>query len=381
MSILQQYFHAIGVFNALFISLLLALSNTSNTASKIVLWWCLSWVAYAITPLIVMHTSLSSAGFIHTFSFWVPASFGALFYLYLIFTIGGQSFTKRDSLDFLPLVICLWLNLDYASMSYQQFGHFRQENETLDIQHMIGFFFLYGQAIYFLLKSYRLIRRYQYQAETHLSNFDPLLFRSLLLILFANASLWLLELSSSVLGVHSVLAVICDLLFTLYLCGLGLMQWKMPNFLVIKELTQASAVQTQSNSSKVSEPNEQPIKTDGALDTETSQEIYQLTKNYVEQQQSFLDSELTITKLSEQIGLSKHYVSEAINKNSGKNFHQFINEYRVAWFCEKLTLNNKVKLLDLALTSGFSSKSSFNHVFKKITGQTPSQFKAALYPD
>lgn len=381
MSILQQYFHAIGAFNAVCICLLLASSKALNAASKVLMCWCLAWALYALSPLIIINTPFSSAIFLQTFSSWALASFGALFYLYLLLTINGQSFTKRDGLAFLPLVICLWLNLDYAGMSNLQFGQFVSAGEVFDVQHIIGLVFLYGQAIYFLVKSYRLIRQYQYRAETNLSNFDPSLFRSLMFILLANASLWLLELSSSVFGINSVLAIISDILFTLYLCWLGLLHWKVPNFLILPELTDRSVLATQNNDMKTSDSKRQTSKTEGILNTETCQEIYLLTQQYVEQHHAFLDSELTITKLSEQLGLSKHYVSEAINRNSSLNFHQFINEYRVEWFCKKLKLNNKAKLLDLALESGFSSKSAFNQVFKRVVGQTPSQFRAALLQD
>ena len=61
-----------------------------------------------------------------------------------------------------------------------------------------------------------------------------------------------------------------------------------------------------------------------------------------------------------------------------KNFNRFINEYRVSEVCLQLEQGSDRKLIDLAMDAGFSSKSSFNATFKKLTGQTPSQYKRQL---
>jgi AraC-like DNA-binding protein len=91
----------------------------------------------------------------------------------------------------------------------------------------------------------------------------------------------------------------------------------------------------------------------------------------------FLNSELSATKLSVTLQISRHQLSEIINKEVGKNFYDFINEYRINEFKLRLAdiKNNRLTILALAYDSGFSSKSSFNTAFKKHTGVTPSQFK------
>ena len=38
---------------------------------------------------------------------------------------------------------------------------------------------------------------------------------------------------------------------------------------------------------------------------------------------------------------------------------------------------DKYSLLGIAIEAGFNSKSSFNRIFKKETGMTPSQYKTA----
>ena len=223
--------------------------------------------------------------------------------------------------------------------------------------------------------------------------------------------LWLLEVLSAFYSGVYFLALASDILFTLFLCFLGLLHWKEPHFFIVKNAqglnTNTSDANTVNNhptnnnfkSSYIkSRTSEEPI-VDSAIsgegDKHTSKElglekvkpevldsalneVFNTIDSYMQEQQPFLDSQLSLTSLSEQLGLGKHYVSEAINTISGQNFYQYVNAYRVNWFCKQLEGNPDAKLLDLALDSGFSSKSAFNAVFKKITGQTPTQFRASM---
>jgi len=82
--------------------------------------------------------------------------------------------------------------------------------------------------------------------------------------------------------------------------------------------------------------------------------------------------------LSELIGVSTHHLSEALNQHEGKNFYQFINDYRVSYVQKMLAQEQTAKILDLAMTAGFSSKSTFNAVFKQTTGLSPTQYRQTL---
>jgi AraC-like DNA-binding protein len=94
-------------------------------------------------------------------------------------------------------------------------------------------------------------------------------------------------------------------------------------------------------------------------------------------QKPYLDSELNLIKLSELIKMTPHHLSYVINTGFNENFFSFINKYRVEKAKELLLKGemNKLSVLGIAFESGFNSKTSFNTTFKKITGQTPSDFK------
>lgn len=93
-------------------------------------------------------------------------------------------------------------------------------------------------------------------------------------------------------------------------------------------------------------------------------------------EQFYLDSDLTLKKLAQQIGCSENTISKALNSCLGLSFHQFVNQYRIDAFKRNLERQelSHLNFLGIALESGFGSKSTFNLVFKKNTGITPKQY-------
>ena len=73
-------------------------------------------------------------------------------------------------------------------------------------------------------------------------------------------------------------------------------------------------------------------------------------------------------------------VSEVLNKFYKKNFYDFINELRAKEVVARLQDNAFAHLTIDALAEdcGFKSKSTFYQSFKKLTGQTPAQYKKGL---
>ncbi|MCK5703581.1 MAG: AraC family transcriptional regulator, partial [Cyclobacteriaceae bacterium] len=73
-------------------------------------------------------------------------------------------------------------------------------------------------------------------------------------------------------------------------------------------------------------------------------------------------------------------LSEVINTKLNKTFYDFVNKYRVEEVQQKIIAGDaeKYNLLSIAFDAGFSSKSSFNSTFKKITGQTPTEFRSSV---
>lgn len=116
-----------------------------------------------------------------------------------------------------------------------------------------------------------------------------------------------------------------------------------------------------------------------SLKDEQAEEYLKTLVEFMNTTDIWKDNELSITKLSEQSGIARHYITQVLNQYLQKNFNTFVNEYRIE-YAKKLILSKKYSnwsIIAIAYESGFNSKATFNSFFKKYTGKTPSEFKSS----
>ncbi|MCA1755909.1 MAG: helix-turn-helix domain-containing protein [Bacteroidales bacterium] len=113
------------------------------------------------------------------------------------------------------------------------------------------------------------------------------------------------------------------------------------------------------------------------LKKEEADELLKDLIKYMESEKPYLDRDLTIHRLSSLVGIPKHYITQVLNENYNRNFFTFVNEYRVKEVINRLKdpANRNYTILAIAFDAGFNAKSSFNTIFKSITGHTPSDYK------
>jgi AraC-like DNA-binding protein len=102
----------------------------------------------------------------------------------------------------------------------------------------------------------------------------------------------------------------------------------------------------------------------------------------METEKLFQETELTLQNLADKLKLPSYQVSQAINEGMKKTFYDLVNGYRVAE-AKRLLLdpdNNNYTVLSVGFEAGFNSKTTFNTVFKKFTGMTPTEYKMAGKP-
>jgi AraC-like DNA-binding protein len=91
----------------------------------------------------------------------------------------------------------------------------------------------------------------------------------------------------------------------------------------------------------------------------------------------FLESRFSLRELTKRMASNEAYVSKSINQGLDKTFNELINQLRVE-YAQALIHSTQEPILNIALDSGFNSKATFNRVFRKQCGMTPSQFKQSL---
>ena len=97
----------------------------------------------------------------------------------------------------------------------------------------------------------------------------------------------------------------------------------------------------------------------------------------IEKEKIFQEPELTLQQLATKLNSPAYLVSQAINDELNKNFYDLVNGYRVEE-AKRLLLhpdNRNYTILSVGFEAGFNSKTTFNTVFKKFTGFTPTQYR------
>lgn len=109
------------------------------------------------------------------------------------------------------------------------------------------------------------------------------------------------------------------------------------------------------------------------LDQETSERVLQQLLTYFDEEEPFLQPDLTLRSLANELNVNTNQLSWLINQKLKKNFSNFINSYRIQRFQELAISpeNQHISLIGLAYESGFNSKTVFNTYFKKQVGVTP----------
>lgn len=93
--------------------------------------------------------------------------------------------------------------------------------------------------------------------------------------------------------------------------------------------------------------------------------------------QGYLQPNLTIAHLAQQLNCPEHHLRKLINQSLGyTNFAAFLNHYRVAEARKRLVVS-RLPVLSIALDLGYGSIAPFNRAFKDITGETPTAYRTS----
>lgn len=104
-------------------------------------------------------------------------------------------------------------------------------------------------------------------------------------------------------------------------------------------------------------------------ETERMQKVH----NYVLQH---FREELRLREVAALAGMSEAAFCRYFKTRTNKTFTDFVSEIRIGYAC-KLLVDQSGGIAQVAFDSGFDTLSNFNRHFKKVTGQTPREYRKA----
>ena len=111
-----------------------------------------------------------------------------------------------------------------------------------------------------------------------------------------------------------------------------------------------------------------------SIDTKQALELEAKLKELMQQERLFQNPRLKLPELAQRLEVPPHLLSQFLNDNLGQSFSEFVHSYRVEAACILLRSKPQLTMEGIGQEVGFRSKTSFYTAFKKIKGQTPSQF-------
>ncbi|MGW9686467.1 helix-turn-helix domain-containing protein [Flagellimonas sp. 2504JD1-5] len=362
----------IGIFTSLFFFVLLLGKKNKSLPDTILAFWML---------MVGIHLAST---YLYTLGYWdiyphligitapFPLLYGPLLYTYVVYSIkGGDKLEKKDYWHFVPFVLA------YLYMSRFYFLYSPHEKRLVD-RGEVDDFGLFGlilvvviiaSAILYAIYAYRLLKRHKRLIDDNFSNDEKInlnWLRSFILgvgLIFITVALVLI--SRDIMGVEYPFNpefIFYSMIVFCVLC-LGYFGIKHQNIFADNKVL------------KDRNRHKSTYKNSGLNENLALAKHNELMRLMVEDK-PYLEPNLTLNTMADRLDLSLHHLSQIINQFEKQNFNDFVNKYRVEEFIERASKDTQFSFLALALDSGFNSKSTFNSVFKKHKGVTPSKYMA-----
>ena len=100
-------------------------------------------------------------------------------------------------------------------------------------------------------------------------------------------------------------------------------------------------------------------------------------KQYIYENQT---EDLSLGQVAKAVHTSIFYFCKMFRKSTGLNFTDYVSRIRVEK-AKNLLLNHNLRVSEIAYEVGFQSLTHFNRVFKKIMGQSPTDYRGQLISD
>ena len=321
---------------------------------------------------------------------WFPLLFLSVKYLITSHT----KFAKIDLLHFIPMVLSILINFDfYLKSGAEKLEMVNNPEGYYYVANTINEEMLSIQGIVYSILTLIILKNYSDRVVDFQSNIDRSILKGLKIGVILSLIAWVIGIIGTIIE-RAHIAIGIDLFLFVYLFFvviiyvISIIAIKSSEVFKLKESLLTDLVKDRKKKTpsgltfqnidnvvrKVS-GNELGIHAE-EFEAELSNKLI----TYMDNAKPYLNPDFSLQALSDDLFVSRHQLSSTINTRQKMNFYEFVNLYRINEVKELMgnKANKITKNYELAFEAGFNSKATFYRIFKKFTGQTPSDYRGQL---
>jgi AraC-like DNA-binding protein len=388
----------LGAVQGLLLAGVLAARKRNRTANRLLAGLMLAFTVY------LMASAYYAAGLVAVFPHFfgagypMPLLFGPLVYLYAVTASDRLRRLKPwDALHFVPFVAAVVMGLPIYLMSGADkvalYDALQHGARPLVIQVFDPLKLVSGVS--YTAATLIFLRRHRARIQDNYSSLERVNLQWLVRLAVAGAGIWGLAVAFQATHVLQGLRRgddVITLAVALLVYGIGYMALRQPE--IFRFDTAEFPVAGKESVAPLGRPGEPEDAPESVDEGESSGPRYErsgLTEweaaklrnalsDAMDREEPWRSSDLTLADLAGRLSTTPHKLSEVLNSKLQQTFYDFVNGYRVRYVQRRIKEEDSrnLTILSLALDAGFASKSTFNDVFKKHTGLTPSAYRRSV---
>ena len=366
--------YIIGVFTALFLSLLILTKKGRNLADTILG----IWMIIIGTHLFGYYSFVSGLIFKYPDLMWLnlPYAFmhGPMLYLYTEALSKPKKFRNKNWLlhFILPTLIVLFDIPLMLLPENERIEVYKQYGKGYETSMLINSILLSISGIFYIVITNILLYKHKKRILNQFSNQEKINLNWLQTLFYGMGVIWAIIIfggSDECIFLMATVFVVFIGYFGIKQVGIFTNQYEdiSPNEPILEVLVESYVSDSGSEKKKYAK---------SGLNEDVAKDLHLRLKHLMNDEKSFIEPDLTLSDLAARLEIHPNYLSQVINEIEGVNFYDYINSLRINEFKRLVALpeNQKYTLLALAYDSGFNSKSSFNRFFKKVNEVSPSEY-------
>ncbi|MES2767273.1 MAG: AraC family transcriptional regulator [Bacteroidota bacterium] len=364
--------YGFGIAVNAFLTLLLFFKKGKIAADKILLTWLCFVLAHQVLNYLEIF-AIDKAQFPFLIGVGIPLTLIQAPFLFLyVSQLTDDSYLARNrkyiAVHFLPTAAA-YVYMAGFIMSPAAEKIYIMEHHGVGYEGFmtLRFYATYISGVAYVVLSLLKIRAHQQRIRNVFSNTEKVNLQWLKILVYGIGVIWLVVFFGN--QIQTFVAV------SLYISALGFFGIMQVNIFSNNRKIEEITPEVQNIIEESPEEVQEKYETSKLSDTKKDM-IEAGLQQQIDENKLFLNPELTLDVLADTLDVHANDVSQYINGHLGLTFYDYINSKRIEEFKRKVALpeSRNLNILGLAFDCGFNSKSTFNRNFKKLTGQTPSEY-------